>query len=115
MTQRSANLGNWFSKLISLLLIAVLFLALIYTSAGPASGSATAQIIARYVDQFRVGNGLVFNPGDRVLLIAAPLHIILVAVLRTLFDAQTASALLFAIAILISSFTLYRLARRAEL
>ncbi len=115
MAQGSAKLSYWSSIVIGVVIVAAAFLMLVYTGVGLSAASATAQIISRYVDQFRAGNGFVFNPGEQVLLVAAPVYILMLTLVRTVFDAQTASALLFAIATLISAFTLYRLARRAEL
>src|SRR5258708_7549886 len=71
------------------------------------------QILHRYAEQMRAGNGLVFNPGERVLLLPSPVEMILLAALSTVFSIETASMILFAIAGIIGVYSLFRIGQRA--
>ncbi len=64
-------------------------------------------ILSRYAAQLQAGNGLVFNPGERYLLIFAPLYMLL--------EAISSPAILFVAATVIAGTTLYRLGRRLGL
>jgi hypothetical protein len=65
------------------------------------------KIINRYIQQLRAGNGLVFNPGQPVLLIPSPLYMILRSVIENYG--------LFILATAIGAFCLFRIARRVGL
>jgi hypothetical protein len=69
--------------------------------------SIHGQIIDWYAQQLRAGNGLVFNPGQPVLLIPSPLYMIL--------RAFSEDYILYIVTIAIGAFSLFRIARRLEL
>ncbi len=71
------------------------------------------QVLYRYAEQVRAGNGLVFNPGERVLLLPSPIEMILLAAFSTVFSIETASIILFAVAGIIGNYSLFRIAQRA--
>src|SRR5258708_13221550 len=56
------------------------------------------QVLYRYAEQVRAGNGLVFNPGERVLLLPSPIEMILLAAFSPVFSIETASIILFPVA-----------------
>ncbi|MCC6973962.1 MAG: hypothetical protein IT322_08135, partial [Anaerolineae bacterium] len=58
-----------------------------------------------YADQFRAGNGLVFNAGERVLLVAAPVYLLLLAI--------SPSSLPFVLGVALGMGCAYFLARQA--
>jgi hypothetical protein len=75
-------------------------------------------IITRYVEQFRAGNGLVFNPGERVLLLPFPAYLLSLGLLAILIPGVTVlgvSAILFFVALLIGGFSVYRIMLRLAL
>src|SRR5690242_1210767 len=55
-------------------------------------------ILARYVDELRAGNGLVFNPGERILLVNSPAYLIIIAFLSLIFSPPTAFVIIFVVA-----------------
>src|SRR5258708_4322615 len=71
------------------------------------------QILYRYAEQVHAGNGLVFNPSERVLLLPSPIEMILLAAFSTVFSIETASMILFAVAGIIGNYSLFRIAQRA--
>src|SRR5437899_1331570 len=76
------------------------------------------QILYWYAAQFRSGNGLVFNPGEHVLLIAAPAYMLLLAVFGSVFavlNVAQSAEWLFVAALALGAISLYRVARRADL
>jgi hypothetical protein len=75
-------------------------------------------IVYRYAEQFRAGNGLVFNAGERVLLVPAPLYMFALGLAAQLFPASGISTLataIFGISLGISALALYWIARHARL
>ncbi|MEP7286270.1 MAG: hypothetical protein ABI947_10935 [Chloroflexota bacterium] len=75
------------------------------------------QVIYRYADQLRAGNGLVFNAGERVLLVASPAYMLLLALLSMIppLTSLAAAKIVFALALAFGAYSLFRLARRAGL
>ncbi|MCC7207506.1 MAG: hypothetical protein IT323_09375 [Anaerolineae bacterium] len=63
-----------------------------------------APILSDYAASLRAGNGLVFNPGERVLILFAPLPMLLLAV--------SPPGVLMAIAAALAAGSLYRIVRR---
>jgi hypothetical protein len=90
----------------SLAILAAALLSLI-VSFNSVPESIHDKIINRYIQQLRAGNGLVFNPGQPVLLIPSPLYMILRAVIENYG--------LFIVATMIGAFCLFRIARRVGL
>src|SRR5687767_230167 len=73
------------------------------------------QILYWYAAQLRSGNGLVFNPDERILLIASPAYMLLLAgsgSLLALSDVAQSAEWLFLIAVGVGAVSLYRIARR---
>lgn len=60
-----------------------------------------------YIEQLRAGHGMVFNPGERVLLVFAPLYILSAAALGP--------EIVFAVALALGAGALYRSTRRMRL
>jgi hypothetical protein len=76
------------------------------------------QILYWYPGELRSGNGLVFNPGQRVLLIAAPAYMLIVAALSVFFvttNIVQVSEWVFVLALIVGANSLYRISRQAGL
>ncbi len=75
------------------------------------------QIFGEYANQFRAGHGLVFNPGQPVLLVSAPAYLLLLGVIGTIipFNIQDIAWLLHVAALAVSAVSIFRIARRAGL
>src|SRR5438067_1172596 len=78
---RTSPFVRYWPAILMLIVVAgaIAFLALIKPPFSQLSDNR--QILYWYAAQLRSGNGLVFNPGERVLLIAAPAYMLLLAVL----------------------------------
>src|SRR4051812_28499599 len=86
-------------------------------SAFPQFDAGNRLIIARYAEQFRVGHGLVFNPGERVLLLPSPAYLLSLGILAAVFPTipiQGLSSDLFFAALLIGAISLYQIMLRLE-
>lgn len=84
----------------------------------PSDSFNGAQLLYRYAEQFRVGNGLVFNAGERVLLVPSPLYMLLLGLASAVFPAMDISgiaAVIFALSLGIGSLAIYGIARQAGL
>src|SRR5258708_32026076 len=115
MTQDVARPSYWSSIVIGVVVVIAVIAYLIITVSWADAYGSTQQILDRYIDQLHAGNGLVFNPGERVLLVASPMYLLMVAVLRVVTSTTAADAILFTIAALVGAFSLKRIARQAEL
>src|SRR5258708_4935579 len=115
MTQRMARPRYWSSIVIGVVIIAVIFTLLPLAGVFGTEFPASQQRLYRYADQLHTGNGLVFNPDERVLLVASPVYILMLALLEIIFSTATASAILYIAAAMIGAFSLFRLAHRAGL
>ncbi len=76
------------------------------------------QILYWYAAQLRAENGLVFNPGERVLLIAAPAYMLLLALFGSLFSPSgiaRSADWLFIAAQAVGVYSLFRIVWRAGL
>src|SRR5689334_20435960 len=115
--QPSSFIRYW-PAILALIVVAgaVTFLALFKP---PFSQTAdNRQILYGYAAQLRSGNGLVFNPGERVLLIAAPVYMLLLAIFTTLSftpNVVPSAEWLFMAALALGALSLYRIARRTGL
>ncbi len=104
---------------IIVLIVATAALAFLSLARPPFSQIAdNRQILYGYAAQLRSGNGLVFNPGERVLLIAAPADMLLLAIFGSFFAPNAiaqAAEWLFVAALVVGALSLYHIARRAGL
>jgi hypothetical protein len=101
---------------IGLALVALLVLALARPSLSQIADNR--QVSYAYAAQLRAGNGLVFNPGEHVLLAASPAYLLLLGLLgggSTIPQIVQSAGWLFALSIAIGVYSLYRLARHAAL
>src|SRR5258705_4519554 len=99
---------------------AVALIVVLVISPGIAYQPDVRQAIYRYVEQMRAGNGLVFNAGERVLLIPSPLYILLLAgsaiVLSPLgVSVVVISNIIFAISLAIGAISLMMVANHKQL
>src|SRR5258706_3851531 len=99
---------------------AVALIVVLVISPGIAYQPDVRQAIYRYVEQMRAGNGLVFNAGERVLLIPSPLYILLLAgsaiVLSPLgVSVVMVSNIMFAFSLAVGALSLMTIANRAQL
>src|SRR5436190_1511884 len=99
----------WVILLVSLVALIVGLYAANFATLLPDS----RQLLYRYAEQFRAGNGLVFNAGERVLLLPSPAEMILLAALLTVFSVRVASLILYVLAAAIGVYSLFRIAQRA--
>src|SRR5436309_1723663 len=83
---------------IVLIALLIALIAGIYTACSASSLPDSRQILHRYAEQAHAGNGFVFNPGERVLLLPSPAEMLLLAALSIVFSVQIASVILFAVA-----------------
>ncbi|MCC7447204.1 MAG: hypothetical protein IT324_07295 [Anaerolineae bacterium] len=98
-------------------LVAILSLAVLLSGLG-FSYSPNTPIAFRYAAQFRVGHGLVFNPGEPVLLIPSPAYLLMLGIAAAVFPSAPVHGiawLLSAIALTVGANSLYRIAKRTDL
>jgi hypothetical protein len=98
----------------------VSLIAVIVINPATASQPDLRQVIYRYVEQVRAGNGLIFNAGERVLLVPSPAYMLVLAGLATLLSPLsvsvfTASQILFALSLALGAASLLGLATYAQL
>ncbi len=100
---------------ILLILLALLIAVISYSTA---DGFNMSRIVYRYAEQFRAGNGLVFNAGERVLLMSSPLYLLVLGALAALFpaaDIPTLGLVIFVLSVVVGGIAIYWIARRANL
>jgi hypothetical protein len=99
-----------------LLVIPVAFV-LLPAAVPPAWAAPVDQEVLRwYATELRAGHGLVFNPGQPVLLIASLAYMLLLAALQSVVtDTSLAAGLLFVAALALGANSLFRIARRTGL
>lgn len=103
-TETKTETYGYRNSLLALLIFSLLTLLLVLGG----SFHTTAQLVLdRYAAQLRAGHGLVFNSGERVLLIPAPVYMLLLAI--------TGPQVLLIFAVLIGAISLFSIARQANL
>src|SRR5258708_2161195 len=110
MAQRRTIVDYWPSIVVGIVIVA--FLAFWTFVLPPGDLPVT---LARYVDQVHAGNGLVFNLSERVLLVASPAYLSIIALLNVAFSSSTANGIVFVVVTLIGAASLNLIAQRAEL
>ncbi len=102
---------------LGVLLVIPLAFVLLPAAVPPARAApADQQVLGWYAAELRAGNGLVFNPGQPVLLIASPAYMLLLAAVQSIAgDTSPVSILVFVAALALGANSLFRIARRTGL
>ncbi len=101
-----------------LLIIPAALVALYFTPTNWMHLSYRTSILFRYVEQFRAGNGLVFNPDQRILLIPSPAYVLLLGLIGSVFPSLTLPGLVslfYALALIVGSACVFHIARKLNI